>query len=66
MEYGISGDVELTDKTEMHRTFSSKNLKEKDHLEDLGLDRRRILRLILNKWDVRVSTVRTWLGIWTR
>jgi hypothetical protein len=39
-EYEISGDVELTDKTEMHRTFLSKNLKEKDHLEDLGLDRR--------------------------
>ena len=35
--YGISEDGELTDKTEMHRTFWSKNLEEKDHLEDLGL-----------------------------
>ena len=37
----------------MHRTFRSKNLKEKDNLEDLGLDRRRILRWISNKRDVR-------------
>jgi len=50
----------------MHRKFSSKNLKEKDLLEDLGLDRRRILRWILNKRDVRVSIGRTCFGIWTR
>ena len=50
----------------MRRMFWSKNLKEKDLLEELGLDGRGILRWILNKRDVRVSTGRTWFGIWTR
>jgi hypothetical protein len=29
------------------------NLRERDHLEDPGLDRRRIIRLIFRKWDVK-------------
>jgi hypothetical protein len=32
------------------------NLKERDHLEDTGIDRRKILRSIFRKWD---------LGAWT-
>ena len=32
------------------------NLKEKNHLQDPGVDRRIILRGILSKWDV---------GVWT-
>ena len=30
------------------------NLRERDHLEDPGVDGRRILRLIYTKWDMRV------------
>jgi len=35
-------------------------------LEDLSLDRRRTLRWIFKKWDVRVSSGCMWFGIWTR
>jgi hypothetical protein len=38
---------------------------EKDHLEDSGLDGRIILRWIFRKWDVRVWTGWSWLGIGT-
>jgi hypothetical protein len=36
---------------EMHTKFWSENLKERDHLEDLGMDRRIILEWILDKQD---------------
>jgi hypothetical protein len=29
------------------------NLRERDHLEDPGLDRRRIIRWIFRKWGVK-------------
>jgi len=40
-------------------------LRERDHLEDPGLDTRIILRWILRKWDVGVYTGSRWLRIGT-
>jgi len=40
--------VRLDEKTNAHRHFVG-NLKEKDHLEDLGLDRRMIIKWISKK-----------------
>jgi hypothetical protein len=41
----------------MHTKFQKENLKGRDHLIELGVDGRVILKRILNKWDVRV-----WIG----
>jgi hypothetical protein len=38
-------------------------LKERDHLEDLGLERSIILRWIFSKCDVGTWTVTSWLRI---
>jgi len=43
-------------KCEMHTKFSSKKLKGRDHLEDLSVDGRIILKLILVKQGVVVWT----------
>ena len=39
------------------------NLRERDHLGDLGVDGRIILRLISRKWDMGVWTGSSWLRI---
>jgi hypothetical protein len=36
--------------------FWSGNLRERDHLEDPGVDERVIIRWIFRKWDVRSWT----------
>jgi len=46
---------------EMHTGFWWGNLKERYHLEDLGIDRRIILKWILNKLDWRVWSGLIWL-----
>jgi hypothetical protein len=40
-------------------------LRERDHLEDPGVDERMILRLMLRNWDVTVWTGSVWLRIQT-
>jgi hypothetical protein len=42
-----------------------RNLRERDHLRDPGLDRRIILRWIFRKCDVVVWTGSSWLRIGT-
>jgi hypothetical protein len=41
------------------------NLRERDYLEDSGVDGRRILRWIFRKWDVAMWTGSNWLRIGT-
>jgi len=41
------------------------NLRERDHLEDPGVNRRIILRWIFRKWDVVVQTGSSWLRVGT-
>jgi hypothetical protein len=41
------------------------NLKERDHLEDLGLDKLIILNWILKKWDEEAWTGLLWVRIGT-
>jgi hypothetical protein len=40
------------------------NLRERDHLEDQGVDGRIILRWIFRKWDVGIWIRSSWLRIW--
>jgi hypothetical protein len=41
------------------------NLREKDHLEDIGIDGGIILRSIIWKWDVGAWTRSIWVQNWT-
>ena len=45
--------------------FWWENLRERDHLEEPGVDGRIILRWIFRKWDMGAWTGSSWLRIWT-
>ena len=45
--------------------FGGGNLRERDHLEDPGVDRGIILRCIFRKWGVGAMTGWSWLRIGT-
>jgi len=49
----------------MYTGFWWGNLRERDHLEDLGIDGRIILRWIFGKWYVGAWTVSIWIRIGT-
>ena len=46
----MGGHVALWGREEAYTGFWCGNLRERDHLEDLGVDERIILRLIFRKW----------------
>ena len=46
----------------MHARLWWVDPKEKGHLEDLGVDRRAILKLIFKKWDGEAWTGLVWLS----
>ena len=52
-------------KVEEHTVFWWGNLRERDHLEDPGVDGRIILRRIFREWDAEVWTLSIWLRIGT-
>jgi hypothetical protein len=58
--------VALMGRGEVYKGFWSRNLRERDHLGDPGVDRRIILNWIFWKWDVRVCTGSSWLRIESR
>jgi len=54
----------MEDRRGVYRVLAG-NLKERDHLEDPGVDGRIILRWIFRKWDVGTWTESVWLRIGT-
>jgi hypothetical protein len=48
---------------EVRTEFWSGNLRERDYLEDLGVDGRVILKLIIKKWDGEAWAGLIWLRI---
>jgi len=49
----------------VHTGFWWGNRRERNHLEDPGVDERKILRWVFRKWDVGAWTGLIWLRIGT-
>jgi hypothetical protein len=49
----------------VHTGYWWEDLREGDHLEDLGVDRRIILKWLFKKWDGEAWTGLIWLRIGT-
>ena len=60
-----AGHVARMGRGEVRTGFWWGSPRERDHLEDLGVDRKVILELIFRKWDVRAWTGSSWLWIGT-
>ena len=60
-----AGHVAHMGRGEVNTGFRWGNLRERDHLEDPGIDGRIILRWICRKWNVRAWTGLIWLRIRT-
>jgi len=50
---------------EVYRGFWLGKMRERDHLEDPGVDGAIILRWIFRKWDVRLWTGLSWIRVRT-
>jgi len=50
---------------EAYAGFWYRNLREREHLDDPGVDGKIILRWLFRKWDVWVWTGSSWLRIGT-
>jgi len=59
------GHVTSRGREDLYTEFWWANLREIDHLEDLGVDGKIILRWIFRKWDVRAWTGSIWLRMGT-
>ena len=60
-----AGHVNCNGRGEVHTGFWCRNLRERCHLEDPGVDRRIILSSIFGKWDVGAWTGLIWLMVGT-
>ena len=60
-----AGHVACMGRVEVYTGFWWRNLRERDLLEDPGIDGRIILRWIFRKWGVRAYTGSMWLRIGT-
>jgi hypothetical protein len=60
---GWVGHVTRMGESRMYKGFWWGNLRERDHLEDAGVDGRIILSWVFKKWDVGTWTGSIWLGI---
>jgi hypothetical protein len=50
---------------EVHTGYWWGNLREGEHLEEPGVDGRKLLKLIFRKWDRGSWTGFIWIRIWT-